>query len=227
MASPFPGMDPFLEADAYWPLLHHQWIIGLAEHMQSALDDHYRLRFGTRSYDLQLVLFTTIQKEKHRETFIEIRQRATDRLLTHLELISPANRLTDVGRRHYLEQREQTLAQQAQMVEMDFILRGEPLWPVEAPIVQEPHYAVAIHRPQRTRSEEVTSIPWREPLPRVRIPLASDDRDLSVDLQAVFERVYGRYFVDQVDYRADPPMPLAPADLDWIEQTLRSAGYRP
>lgn len=41
MASPFPGMDPYLEAPALWPDVHHRLITTIAEQLQSQLSTRY------------------------------------------------------------------------------------------------------------------------------------------------------------------------------------------
>lgn len=222
MAAPFPGMDPFLEADAYWPLLHHQLILGVAERLQASLEDRFRLRFGTRHFDVQLVLFTSIAKERHRETFIEIRQSATDRLLTHIEFISPANRLTDVGRQCYQQHREQTLQQQVQLVEIDLILRGQPVWPCRS-VGTDHEYTVLITQPQRTQIEDEMRFSWHEPLPRVRIPLSCDERSVVIDLQDIFTKIYERYFDGQVDYTVNLPIELKADDQAWVQACLQNS----
>src|SRR5215471_17594786 len=106
MSSPFPGMDPYLEAPTLWPLFHHQMIVGLAEVLQPSLADRYRLQFGTRVYATELPLFTSVIREEHHETFGEVRQRSNGRLITLLELISPTNRTTTLGREEYIARRE-------------------------------------------------------------------------------------------------------------------------
>src|SRR5437899_660457 len=106
MPSPLPGMDPYLETPASWPLFHHQIIVGLAEALQPSLRDPYRQRFACRAYKLHQPLFTSVIEEEHKESFLELRCRATDRLVTQVEVISPANRTHPESRKLYLRGRQ-------------------------------------------------------------------------------------------------------------------------
>lgn len=50
MASPFPGMDPYLEQPAFWPPFHNRLMVGLANRIAPALRPHYYVEVETRSY---------------------------------------------------------------------------------------------------------------------------------------------------------------------------------
>src|SRR5690349_17606894 len=102
MASPFPGMDPYLEEDKLWPSFHHQFISCLYQTILPGLVDRYRARVGQRKYVTEMALFTSIIREDHEEEFIEIRQRGDGRLVTLVEVLSPANKTTPEGRQVYL-----------------------------------------------------------------------------------------------------------------------------
>ena len=59
--------------------------------------------------------------------FIEVRQAADDRLITVLEMVSPANKSGGTGRQVYLDQRQTWHAANASLVEIDLLLQGRPL----------------------------------------------------------------------------------------------------
>jgi Protein of unknown function (DUF4058) len=50
MASPFPGMDPFLESPAHWPDFHSTFINYWREALADLLPEHYSARIGERVY---------------------------------------------------------------------------------------------------------------------------------------------------------------------------------
>ena len=58
------------------------------------LMDRYRARVGEREYSSEEALFTSIVRQEHKEAFIEVRQRSDGRLVTLIEAISPANKIT-------------------------------------------------------------------------------------------------------------------------------------
>src|SRR5881394_4258375 len=98
MPSPFPGMDPYLEDEKIWPAFHHQLVSCLYQVLLPSLVDRYRARVGQRHYVTEQALFTSVIREEHHEEFIEIRQRADNRLVTLVDVVSPANKQSAAGR---------------------------------------------------------------------------------------------------------------------------------
>src|SRR3954452_15974359 len=72
MPSPFPGMDPYLEAASLWPAFQHQFVAGLYQILLPGLVDRYRARVGHRTYVTEMALFTSIIRDQHSEEFIEV-----------------------------------------------------------------------------------------------------------------------------------------------------------
>lgn len=50
MPSPFPGMDPYLEAPPYWPDVHQSLITYIRDALQPAILPRYNARIGERIY---------------------------------------------------------------------------------------------------------------------------------------------------------------------------------
>ena len=117
MSSPFPGMDPYLEDERFWPAFQHQLVSCLYQILLPGLVDRYRARVGQRQYTTEQVLFTSIVREEHVEEYIEIRQRSDRRVVTVVDLVSPANKLTSVGRSAYLDKRREGKGAGANLVE--------------------------------------------------------------------------------------------------------------
>src|SRR5947209_459471 len=107
MPSPFPGMDPYLEDQTVWPVFHHQLVMCLYQILLPGLVDRYRARVSQRHYVTEQALFTSVLREDHHEDFIEIRQRNDNRMVTLLDIVSPANKLTTAGRQAYLDKRRE------------------------------------------------------------------------------------------------------------------------
>jgi Protein of unknown function (DUF4058) len=64
----------------------------------------------------------------------------------------------------------------------------------------------------------------RQRLPRVRIPLAGDDPDAPLDVQAVLARTYeAGCYRDRLRYDAPCVPPLAPDDQAWADGRIREA----
>ena len=50
MASPFPGMDPYLEQPAFWSPFHNRLMIAIANRISPQLRPQYYVEVETRSY---------------------------------------------------------------------------------------------------------------------------------------------------------------------------------
>ena len=67
----------------------------------------------------------------------------------------------------------------------------------------------------------------RQRLPRIRVPLASGDPDIVLDLQAVFDHCYdAAAYTRRLDYHRDPPISLRQDDAAWVAALLRERGLR-
>jgi hypothetical protein len=62
MKSPFPGMDPYIEARGLWEDFHNHLIEQISGQLVDAAPRHYRVRTGERSY---LVLVESGEKKDH------------------------------------------------------------------------------------------------------------------------------------------------------------------
>ena len=74
---------------------------------------------------------------------------------------------------------------------------------------------------------EVWPIRLRTACHRSRAPISSDDPDIILDLQAVFDCRYdsGPY-ARRLHYRREPAHPLPGEDADWAAALLREGGLR-
>jgi hypothetical protein len=219
-------MDPYLEAQALWPEFQHNLVACWMEVLLPSIGDRYRLRVGSRSYVNEQVLLVSVIKEQHQEEYLEVRQRGTDKLITLVDLISPTNRTTAVGRQAYLTRRTEARQAGAHVVEQDFVLQGQTCLDVAPDSGPDYDHAVTVGRARQPDRFEMYTTTVQNKLPRIRLPLASDDRDLVVDVQAVFNRCYDRFFAGRIDYKKDPPVLLRDGDRKWMVQMLKQAGLR-
>ena len=146
MTNPFPGMNPYLEAAPLWADFHQNFIAGFYQTLLPGLVDRYRARVQTRPYINEVVLFTSVTTEEHREPFIEIRSRSDGKLMTLIDLVSPANRTTETGRRCYLATRAQAQREGAAVVEIDLVLAGQPTLNYDRSGLAEATYVVTVTR---------------------------------------------------------------------------------
>jgi hypothetical protein len=226
MPSPFPGMDPYLESPKLWPVFQHHLVGCLSSVLQPSLGDRYRLRVGNRTYVNQQVLLVSIVREEHSEEYLEIRQRPTGRMMALIDIVSPANRTTATGRKEYHAKRDEARQSGAHIVEIELVLQGHTCLDISTEGLPEFDYTVSVCRARQQDRYEIYTTTVQKRLPRFRLPLAADDRDLVVDLQSVFTRCYDQNFAGQIDYQKDPPTLLKDADYKWMQQMLKQQKLR-
>ena len=90
------------------------------------------------------------------------------------------------------------------------------------------HYLAIVSRSNNSTTHECFPANLRKRLPKIRLPLATDDRDTVIDLQVVFARAYEQSQLEkQIDYRGPlpPDVALATEDRAWVEELART--YEP
>jgi len=227
MASPFPGMDPYLEDEKRWPAFQPLLVHSLYQMLLPGLLDRYRARVGERAYTSEEALFTSILREEHKEAYIEVRQRSDGRLITLIEVISPANKITGEGRRVFSDRRDEVRKMNANIVEIDLVLQGQSLFDCAKDGPATWDYAVVVTRWTHPDRYEIYSATLPKRLPRFRVPLASDDRDTVLDLQAAVARAYDQAdCCKTIDYARDPATRLSDESRRWINERLKEEKLR-
>src|SRR5260370_16493237 len=197
MPSPFPGMDPYLEDCTLWPSFQHQLVNCFYQILLPGLVDRYRARVVQRSYAPEHPSFPS---ELHEEC-IEIRQRTDGRLITLVEVVSPANKTTTQGRQAYLDKRREGRSASSNLVDIDLVLQAQPILEYSRHALPDWDYAVTVTRSAQPERYEIYTATLQKRLPRLRLPLAGDDRDTIVDLHTTFTRRFDQGgFATNVNY---------------------------
>jgi hypothetical protein len=220
-------MDPYLEDEKHWPLFHHHLVLSLYQILLPGLVDRYRARIAQRHYVTEMALFTSLIREEHQEEYIEIRQRSDGRLVTLIEAVSPANKLTPTGRQTYLDKRQEGKNAGASLVEIDLVLQGLPTLEYSRDGLPDWDYAVTVTRGKQPERFEIYTATLQKRLPRFRMPLAADDRDTVLDLHVAFSRCYDQGdFASKINYQADPATSLNNEDRAWLNELLKQQNLR-
>jgi hypothetical protein len=263
MASPFPGMDPYLEQ--FWRDVHASLIIYARDQLQGRLPGDLRARVEERVVvepgegedrnvypDIRVVergrgpsaavateadvavlqpVILQLEDEPMTETFIEIIDVGSGkRVVTVIEVVSLANKLSGDSRDKYRQKQEELRAGGVSLVEIDLLRAGQRRFGVplrRVPISHRTPYQVCVRRGWQPAAVEIYPVPLRQPLPIVKVPLRKTDADVPLDLQALIEQCYrnGGYDAD-IDYRYAPIPPLAADDEQWASDLLRGQGRR-
>jgi hypothetical protein len=171
-----------------------------------------------------------LEDEPRTERHIEIIDTSDGgRVVTAIELLSPANKVGRAGRKAYHRKQREFLDAGVNLAEIDLIREGE--FVMAAPEDHIPRdyrtpYLVCIRRADQLGRVELYRAPLRERLPNIPIPLREGDKDVVLRLQPLIDDCYrdGRY--QKIDYRADPRPRLDDDDARWADEVLRQQKRR-
>jgi hypothetical protein len=110
----------------------------------------------------------------------------------------------------------------AHLVEIDLLLGGLRL-PTQPALKAETDYCVFVSRAGQRPRGVVYEWTLRQKLPRITIPLAGEDPDSMLDLQAAFEAVFARAgYGDSLEYGQRLSLPIREHDVSWMSERLSS-----
>ncbi|MDB9528015.1 DUF4058 family protein [Oscillatoria sp. CS-180] len=244
MANPFPGMNPYLEQSDYWSDFHNQLIAAIARTLIPQLLPKYRVVTDKWVYtitdDLAIALgrpdvsiqqrrqpppplsttaVTSVQPIKVsvplpvevQQSFLEVKDTATQSVVTVLEVLSPANKYGE-GRSQYQAKRQQILESSTHLVEIDLLRSGKPFL-LKSEAVQS-HYRILVSQAQHRPVADLYPFDVSVPIPAIPLPLRSEDGDILLDVQTVFNGLYEQLGYDYfIDYAQSPPRPWSWDDI--------------
>ena len=218
MASPFPGMDPYLEDPEIWPGFHATLAVELQRRLNRQLNDQYYA-------DVEILLVRPAPLPV-RLRAVRVYQTATRELVTTIEILSPYNkRPASEGLIDYRRKRGHILASRVHLVELDLLRGGERPGFELADDPLDTDYVLLVNRYGLERVSEIWPVALTEPLPLIPVPLLPPDPDVPLDLNAAIREVYAssRYAL-RINYTLPPPRPsLRPAVETWVQELLARA----
>ncbi|MCB1192698.1 MAG: DUF4058 family protein [Leptospiraceae bacterium] len=166
-----------------------------------------------------ITLFSPIP-EKVPVLRVEIRDIAKRRLVTVVEILSPANK-QGKGYWDYMEKRGVLMQTNTHLLELDLLRLGKRL-PLLGGKLPDVPYFVFLSRFTHRPATSVWPIELRETLPSVPVPLLPPDPDIILDLQTALEDCFKLVGYQRLlDYSIEPPPPLfSESDLEWIKSKL-------
>jgi len=149
---------------------------------------------------------------------IEIRDLKSKKLITVIEVLSPANKY-GASFRQYQEKRKSLFAGKINLLEIDLLRRGKKV--VSHPEVNNCDYLCTLTRKGENKTD-LWTIDLSSKLPTLPIPLAGDDEDIAIDLQGVLNEIYQKvYYGDSIDYTENvPPPKLSKEKRQWVEKIV-------
>jgi hypothetical protein len=157
------------------------------------------------------VKVTVPMLEEIQQSYLEVKDAATQEVVTAIKVLSPANKSGE-GRKKYQAKRQKILESLTHLVEIDLLRDGTPL-PVETDNVQS-HYRLLVSRSQTRPISDLYPFNLGDRIPAFLLPLRSEDSDLILDLQLLVDELYEQlgyeYFID---YDSNPPPPWLKSEI--------------
>ena len=162
--------------------------------------------------------------DTERETYLEIRDQ-DDRVVTVLEILSPANKVPGKGRDLYERKRGQVLDSLTNLVEIDLLRAGQPMEVVGD--YPPSHYRILVSRGAVRPRADLYYFGVRDPIPDFPLPLQPDETKPLVALNQLLHDLYERAGYDlRIDYSQALDPPLDEEYADWTADLLRQTGHR-
>jgi hypothetical protein len=152
------------------------------------------------------------------ERYLEVRDVATQEVITVIEVLSPTNKITTEGRNQYEQKRLKVLSSLTNLVEIDLIRAGEPF----AMTVARPgDYRIVVSRSQYRPRADIYPFGLREPIPNFPIPLRPGETEPVLPLNQILHTLYDEGAYDlAVDYSQPPEPPLPASEAEWAKQVV-------
>jgi hypothetical protein len=164
------------------------------------------------------------------EGYVEILDvKSGHRVVTSIEVLSPANKHAGEGQRLFLQKRDDLKRAGVNMVEIDLLRDGERVLMIPREQIPRAHrtdYQVCAWRASQPGSVLLYRVPHRDRLPVIGIPLRPSDPDALLDIQSVVDQCYHNGGYDDIDYTDEPAPRLGKRDAAWANTLLKAQGRR-
>lgn len=151
---------------------------------------------------------------------VEIRDIASRKLVTVIEILSPYNKQGE-GAREYNAKRKVILMSSAHLLEIDLLRQGERIKLIGD--LPPASYYVFLSRATRRPKTQVYPIQLRDKLPTVPVPLLPPDADVKLDLQATLNACFDLVGYERLlDYTQTLP-DLNAEESAWVAEIAHKA----
>ena len=159
-----------------------------------------------------------IRQMEVRISSVEIRDTASNMLVTCIKILSPVNK-REPGLMPYRQKRQRLYSANVHLIEIDLLRRG--IHPFDHPHLPEVPYLVTLTRAQASEVE-VWPVRLQDSLPIIPVPLKMPDPDVPLDLSLALRDIYDEALYDlSINYDEPPPKPvLSEDDRLWLEALL-------
>jgi hypothetical protein len=168
----------------------------------------------------------TVSSEPLKLRHIEIIDRArSSRIVTAIEILSPANKQSESGVELYQKKQREYLDAGVNLIEIDLIRAGRYVLAAPFDYLRRKSrmapYRICIARATKPFEFEMYPLAIQEPLPNIRLPLRPTDRDIILQLQPVLDECYLRGRYNTINYQEPLELPFSDEDRAWISDRLK------
>ena len=169
----------------------------------------------------------TMEICEHYLTILDLQ--AEQRVVTVLEIVSPATKQEGLSRELYLANTRKVLSSQSHLVEIDLLRTGRYVLSVPEKLARGNSaipYLISVNRAEKIRDRfEVYRYTLRDRLPIIAVPLEEDSPPVVLDLQQGLEREYeAGCYRDRLHYDRPCIPRLSPEDQAWADERIKAAG---
>jgi hypothetical protein len=160
-------------------------------------------------------------EDEVRETYLEVHDVRTRRMVTLIEVLSPANKIARKGRAKYEAKRARVFRSMTNLVEIDLLRAGKPMRFNRAEVRSD--YRILVSRERQRPRAQLYAFGVRDPIPSVPLPLLRGDAEPPMDLGAILHALYDRAAYDlRLSYDQPPVPPLPEGDAAWANEVILS-----
>jgi hypothetical protein len=170
---------------------------------------------GTLLYPAAGVIEVTLAiPDEVSDSYLEVHDVLTGKVVTVMELLSPANKLYRQGREEYELKRNQILRSRTNLIEVDLLRAGKPM-PLNGKRV-ESQYRILVSRAATRPRAYLYPFDLRQAIPAFNLPLLPGDNEPALDLGQILHALYDRARYDlSLDYAQPAVPPLGEDDAAW------------
>ncbi|OQY45426.1 MAG: hypothetical protein B6242_10410 [Anaerolineaceae bacterium 4572_78] len=155
---------------------------------------------------------------KHR--YLEIRRRKDNKVITVIEILSPANKYKGKGRDDYLKKRNDIFASRTHLVEIDLLRSAKPM--TFSPNTKN-DYRILVSRSWQRPEADMYLFGVRQLIPDIPIPVIYGDEEPILPLNHIIHDIYEMVSFDSfIDYNEPPTPQLSESDSKWASELIQN-----